>query len=272
MAGIRQHIIPRFLMKGFASRVDGEESFTWTYRKDSTVFEGNTKNINVEKYFYGKEGEETYADGIITDLEDKFAPLVSKLRDEEGSVDFYKNEITDFISHMIIRTKNFRNSFYNLSEIIRKAHIKHLKEKPFSESKVEDYSALNWFVIVVKSSLILSDAGCIFEAVGKRRFKGFDDNKENLINVFLPLSSQKLLVGSKYRILPSFDIKLLNKVSACYSYDQFISSENSPDRLKLSSLIGSWATLLTDKEIEFYINRMFDEIESTDSLIKLDNQ
>jgi hypothetical protein len=64
----------------------------------------------------------------------------------------------------------------------------------------------------------------------------------------------------------------LNKVSACCSYDQFISSENLSDRLKLSKLIGSWATLLTDKEIEFYINRMFKEIELTDSLTESDNQ
>ncbi len=376
MSGTRQHIIPRFLMKGFASRVDGEEVFTWAYRKNSTVFEGNTKNINIENNFYGKEGEDVYADDILTDLEaNKFSPLINKLRKVEGNVDFLRNEITDFISHLIIRTKNFRSSFYDFSEnitqrldqyvsnpknlekiilnqpifikkqfekvwqesvepllkentellksqgittskiasekekfyakflkelpkqaktdlpeytqelikgfsqiksdlpeIIKKAHINRLKGKPVIENKIEDYSGLSWFVISVKTSLILSDAGCLFEVVGKRRFRLFDDSKENLINVFLPLSSQKLLVGSKYRILPNFGINLLNKVAACCSYDLFISSENSTDRLKLSNLIGSWATLLTDGEIEFYINRIFGEIESTDSLVESENQ
>lgn len=160
----------------------------------------------------------------------------------------------------------------DLPELIKKAHINRLKDKPTIENKVEDYSELNWFAVSVKNSLILSDAGCIFEVIGKRRFKTFDDSKENLINVFLPLTCQKILIGSKYRILPGFDIKLINKASACCSYDLFISSENSTDKLKLSQLIGTWATLLTDEEIEFYINRMFNEIELTDSLIKSEDQ
>lgn len=92
-------------MKGFASRVEGEEIFTWVYRKDSIVFEGNTKNINVEKHLYGREGEEIYADEIITNLEaNKFSPLVDVLRNSEGNVNNLKNEIIDFISHLLIRT------------------------------------------------------------------------------------------------------------------------------------------------------------------------
>lgn len=119
MAGKRQHIIPRFLMKGFASRFDGDKVFTWVYRKGVPPFEGNTKNINVERYFYGKEGEELYADGVITNLErDRFSPLVDELRNKEGSVDFLSLEIADFISNTIVRTKNFRNSFFEMSENI----------------------------------------------------------------------------------------------------------------------------------------------------------
>jgi hypothetical protein len=84
MAGKRHHIIPRFLMKGFASRVDGENIFTWVYRKKSNPFEANTKNINIENYFYGKENENAYADDKITLLEkNKLSPLVNELRDSK---------------------------------------------------------------------------------------------------------------------------------------------------------------------------------------------
>jgi hypothetical protein len=68
MAGNRQHIFPRFLLKGFASRVAGREVFAWVYRKEAKVFETNIINIGVEKNFYGREGDVS-ADAEITNLE-----------------------------------------------------------------------------------------------------------------------------------------------------------------------------------------------------------
>jgi len=68
MAGKRHHILPRFLLKGFASRVQGEGVFSVVYRKDGKPFETNIEKISVEKHFYGKEGEIS-ADEEITDLE-----------------------------------------------------------------------------------------------------------------------------------------------------------------------------------------------------------
>lgn len=64
MAGIRHHILPKFLLKGFASKVDGQEVFTWVYRKEGKVFEANTLNVSVEKHFYGKTGELNVDDEI----------------------------------------------------------------------------------------------------------------------------------------------------------------------------------------------------------------
>ncbi|GAC1446583.1 MAG: hypothetical protein NVSMB56_06650 [Pyrinomonadaceae bacterium] len=49
--GKSHQTIFRFLLKGFASRVDGDEAFTWVYRKNSKPFEANTKNINVERLY-----------------------------------------------------------------------------------------------------------------------------------------------------------------------------------------------------------------------------
>jgi hypothetical protein len=42
MAGVRQHILPRFLLKGFASRLDALEVFTWVFRKGGNIFEANS--------------------------------------------------------------------------------------------------------------------------------------------------------------------------------------------------------------------------------------
>jgi len=82
MAGIRHHILARFLLKGFASKVSGDQTFTWVYRKEGKVFESNIINVAVERYFYGKEGELS-VDDEITEIEKTFAPLLSSLRIEE---------------------------------------------------------------------------------------------------------------------------------------------------------------------------------------------
>jgi Protein of unknown function (DUF4238) len=65
MAGTRHHIIPRFLLKGFASKVERDQTFAWVFRKGRIPFETNINNI-VENDFYGKEG----ADEAITMAEE----------------------------------------------------------------------------------------------------------------------------------------------------------------------------------------------------------
>jgi len=86
MDSIRQHILPRFLLKGFASRFQRGEIFTWIYRRGGKIVETNIKKVGVEKYFYGKEGELS-ADAKITDLEQEYARLLDELRMREGQAE-----------------------------------------------------------------------------------------------------------------------------------------------------------------------------------------
>ena len=74
MAGKRQHTIPQFLLKGFASRKSRDEVFVWMHRKDGTVIEVNIKNVSVGKDFYGKD-----ADDEITKVEGSFGALMNEL-------------------------------------------------------------------------------------------------------------------------------------------------------------------------------------------------
>lgn len=54
MAGIRQHILPRFLLKGFASRVQDKKIFTCVYRKGGPQFETTIENVGLESTSTGK--------------------------------------------------------------------------------------------------------------------------------------------------------------------------------------------------------------------------
>ena len=110
MAGVRQHILPRFLLKGFASRSDAQEVFTWVFRKGGNIFEANTKNVAVEKHFYTQPAN-TSVDDEITELERVFARLLDSLRNENDGFKITDPSVPEFVSHLTSRTKHLRDSF-----------------------------------------------------------------------------------------------------------------------------------------------------------------
>jgi hypothetical protein len=99
MAGVRQHILPRFLLKGFASRLDGQEVFTWVFRKGGNIFEANIKNVAVEKHFYTQPAN-TSVDDEITELERGFARLLDNLRNENDGFEITDPSLREFVSHL----------------------------------------------------------------------------------------------------------------------------------------------------------------------------
>ena len=116
MAGKRQHIIPRFLQKGFASKIAGAKVFSWIYRIGIKPREVSTRDIYLEKSFYGEDGPAS-TDEIITDLEsEKFAPLCDSLRKKNGDVSEHAKEISEFVARLCIRTVHLRNFFRESSE------------------------------------------------------------------------------------------------------------------------------------------------------------
>lgn len=117
MAAIRQHILPRFLLKGFASRIQGKEIYTWVYKQEQEPFETNIINIGVEKYFYGGDGELS-VDDEITDFEGNYAPLIDELRSYKGTKEISHHRIPNLIAHLMIRTKHIRESFRESTEFL----------------------------------------------------------------------------------------------------------------------------------------------------------
>lgn len=114
MAGVRQHILPRFLLKGFASKLDGQEVFTWVCRKGGNVFEANIKNVAVEKHFYTGAGE-INVDGEITEIERGFALLLDELRQKDHGFEVTNPSLPEFVGHLSSRTKHLRDSFIDMA-------------------------------------------------------------------------------------------------------------------------------------------------------------
>ena len=118
MAGKRQHFIPQFLQRGFASHNTNKDHYAWVYRKeDLNPFNANIKNIGTEGYFYA-EDKETTLDDIITDAETKYAIFVDELRNNDGSKKIDSQMAANLIAHFEIRTKNLRDSFRNAGALL----------------------------------------------------------------------------------------------------------------------------------------------------------
>ncbi|MBI2472165.1 MAG: DUF4238 domain-containing protein [Planctomycetes bacterium] len=120
MAGFRHHILPRFLLKGFASRIQDDGVFTFLYRKHKTPFETNIINIGAEKYFYGKK-DEISADDVITAIENEYTYMVEELRDKGDQVEVSDKRIGEFVVHLFLRAKLLRNFFKNSTEYMTNA-------------------------------------------------------------------------------------------------------------------------------------------------------
>ncbi|WP_017314601.1 DUF4238 domain-containing protein [Mastigocladopsis repens] len=329
MSGVRHHILPRFLLKGFASRSKREQVFTWQYRKEEKPFEINIINVSVVKHFYGSEGEAN-ADPEITKLEVKYSVLIDGLRQRSHQgevVEVNESRIADFIAHLVIRTKHLRESLYEstdnlllefhkcfsnfnnikkvilnklklekpntllqlllskgpnflderelelktifesliliinneLPKVVRETHNQALAENPAPEIRANIYRELQWFVYKSNIPLILGDTGCLFEISGSRRFKSFHDKEDKIKNVFLPIASNLLLIGTNSEI-SQINLKAINEAIAKCSREFFVCSEYSVDINNLLPLIGKESELMKQSELEQIISKYLNNI------------
>ena len=110
MAGRRQHTIPRFILKGFQSRLNGDEVFVWLYRRGSKAVETNIKNVGTDRDFYGKPGQGTL-DDQITGLEESYSTMLDMLRSQTKSGPVCDAQgIPNLIAHLSTRTRFLRQS------------------------------------------------------------------------------------------------------------------------------------------------------------------
>jgi hypothetical protein len=72
-----------------------------------------------------------------------------------------------------------------LPKAVREGHIKSLVKNPVPKPRADEYSELKWFVCETAQTLILGDTGCLFDVVGKRRYKSIDDKGDDITNIFL---------------------------------------------------------------------------------------
>lgn len=346
MAGVRQHILPRFLLKGFASRGSGKHQFAWVYKHKADAFETNINNIAVEKYFYG-DSNNPVGDEKITGVENELAEFVDEVRFFKDGKKLNSFFAAKLVTHLSVRAKHIRqftgnaaevligsltgmlsdtNLFYkafiqdkgqlekgmnenlekqgvpqsirpifvevgfellpyllkngimqniiidlfkqataNLPSIIKTAHVETMAESPIPERRVNDLKLLDWIVKRTNQSLILSDAPCVFELDRGRRYQSLPANCAAISKVFLPISDNVLIIGSKNEYLSDAISCDINAESANISREFFISSKRNKENFKLSFQIGSTSELLTEEKAQEILLQSLAKRQSTGS-------
>ena len=328
----RQHIIPRFILKGFASRVQKKEIFTWVYRTDGNIFETNIINVAVERFFYGPKGE-LCVDEEVTEFEGAISPLIDEIRSKKNVIEITDNRISDLICHLVTRTKHLRDSLRESFEIltdkigeylsdfnnvkplilkkpdlikkeikkqakeinvpradrrrlqkalinmypsfldtqkdemetfsktlfekakslmpklIKEGHIKGLSQNLIPKTRVEDYRALKWFKYDTDEIVIIGDMCCLFEVTGTKEFKPLNFSDDKIMNVYLPISSRQIILGTSLPNASFVEPKLINEQIAKCSREFFVCSENSSEIASLIPLLGEESEIYTKEEI-----------------------
>ncbi|MEP7148154.1 MAG: DUF4238 domain-containing protein [Acidobacteriota bacterium] len=115
MAGVKQHILPQFLLLGFASREDKGNSLIWVFRR-GVRFESSISGFGFEKHFYGSEADEVNADPVITALEGPYSAIIKELRTLPGASNASNELVPEIVAHFSARTKHLRDSFVESSD------------------------------------------------------------------------------------------------------------------------------------------------------------
>ena len=115
MAGKKQHYIPQFLMRGFASKTVPTKNkpihYTWFFRNGTDPMEVPVMDVGRQDYFYGKSGVGT-ADEKITDAETVYySPLVHELRNQRAGSIVTSPKLCEFIAHLVTRSEYVRQVF-----------------------------------------------------------------------------------------------------------------------------------------------------------------
>lgn len=117
MSGARQHFIPRFLQRGFASHSIGDDFYTWVYRKGVKPFNANIINVGAEGQFYSNDGDNR-VDDEITAIEGRLGALIDALRSDGDKAAADSASLAELIAHLEIRTRHLRQNLLALGDVV----------------------------------------------------------------------------------------------------------------------------------------------------------
>lgn len=222
-------VLAEFLQRTFADRASVKKMLTACFFENPEMLrDAITQN-------FGSDGvsvalEEFVTSQIGTLIENNMQPLLDSLTD------------TLFNAQSL-----FAGS-------IKPAHLKALRSHPADVARRETYEGFIYKLQKLHDcSLVLPDTMVAFST--KSRLTPFTQKNDEVIEIFLPLSSNKLLVGCKKTPIQRTGPEM-NSILASTSFASFIAPDDNPQLRKLAKKIGRNAVLLPETDAR----RMFREV------------
>jgi len=146
---------------------------------------------------------------------------------------------------------------------MRGGFIDSLSKNLSMEERIAMYAPYRWFTRDAPIPLLLADCVCIFETNGARRFRSLDaGDGDETQRLYVPLSAETLLVGSRLPVAPEVDWHMLNKAAARCSYEFFISARELAAGSHLVSSLGLWSGILNGRELQAMLESVKQDLTS----------
>jgi len=125
------------------------------------------------------------------------------------------------------------------SDSVFKGHIKEVRHRDYYEADITGPSQL-------LSAFIFKNAD--------GQFKIIDSDTDRIVNIFLPISTDRLLIGTT-SALP-MEAECFNKVGAQYAHELFVASLRSTELTRLAGTIDTAPGLITKTELDLLLNEI----------------
>ena len=157
--------------------------------------------------------------------------------------------LEDSIPNVLQHVTSFRDlAQIKFPEAIQEAHINALAKNPDLRERSDRYRSFNWHLFVQETPLLLGDTICVFETEPHRTLRPVDD-VDAVRRVYLPVSKDRILVGTPYQASPRLEPRSLNKAIARCSYEYFVSGVELKQDSSLPKSIGWWSGILSPSEL-----------------------
>lgn len=139
----RQHYIPQFYLKQFAT-IRKNEYYICCYNKiNGNIFKSNVKNIGLENWFYDKKfkGENVF-EKALSILEGYFSKIYKIMREKPISLLTYKEKqfFVEFVYLLDTRTRKARDGLIKVNEnIINSESFQNWFQKTFPNITIEEH-------------------------------------------------------------------------------------------------------------------------------------
>jgi hypothetical protein len=171
---------------------------------------------------------------------------------------FYQQAIQDWMSSPLFE-ENLRAiasqavSQIDIPKSVRDAQVQVLEEEARIQERAKSLQSFTWRVLEYKpNTLVLGDHGPLGQETGQTSMRSLM-LMEGVSVVYLPVSHQRLLAGTRDGVTAHPDPELLNANSVELSHEFFVARTDSPRERDYLSLIGKRAILFDPQELRSLI-------------------